>query len=142
VLIFPYRNLAINKFQNILNILDILTLNKNGVKKMKKIIFLITAIFFSTSLLANQATERNQKIGEELEYDAAKGYWWYKEKYKDKKTGEEFQTKTKLSNKEKMKHDKEKKTEKLLKIQIIELKKISKRLDYAYPNLTPEYTSL
>ena len=36
-----------------------------------------------------------------FEYDAANGWWWYKEKTKDK-DGKEHEIKTKMSNKEKL----------------------------------------
>ena len=41
-----------------------------------------------------------------FEYDAANGWWWYKEKMKDK-DGKDQEIKTKMSNKEKLEYEKD-----------------------------------
>jgi hypothetical protein len=81
-----------------------------------------------------------------FEYDATKGWWWYKQKIKDKE-GKEIEIKEKFSTKEKLKMEKQNSLIKELKIQSSLIKKQNKKLDkvkerleYAFPNLTPIYT--
>jgi len=98
----------------------------------KKLILISTL----TSMLL--AANGPKKVNEYFEYDAANGWWWYKEKYQDK--DKEFETKVKVTPKEKMKMDKEQEKIKLMKEQVKRLSKIQERLEYAYPNITPIYT--
>jgi len=99
---------------------------------LKKII-----IFLSLGSLL-MASVSPRKINSYFEYDVANGWWWYKEKYKEK--DKVFETKVKVSPKEKVKMDKENEKIKLLKEQNKKLSKIQERLEYAYPNITPIYT--
>lgn len=85
-----------------------------------------------------------KKVHTDLDYDTASGWWWYEETYEDDKTKEKKTVKYKMSKQEKAKLDKENKTNELLKILIVEQnenKKINdeilKRLEYAFPNVTP-----
>jgi len=80
-----------------------------------------------------------KKVNASLSYDAENGWWWYKEKY-ETPDGKTFETKEKMSSKEKMKMEKDKKVVKLLKEQNVKLEKINSRLEYAHPYLTPKYT--
>ena len=73
-----------------------------------------------------------------FEYDAPNGWWWYKEKVKQK--GKEIEIQTKMTKKEKLNFDKKKKTNELLKEQVDLLKDVKKRLIYAFPYVTPIYT--
>jgi len=97
---------------------------------------IIIIALFMTSLFA--LNDSPQKINSYFEYDAANGWWWYKEKYKD--GDKEFETKEKMSNKEKRKVDKEEEKIRILKSQNKKLAKIKERLEYAFPNITPIYT--
>ena len=49
----------------------------------------------------------NSSVGNGIfEYDAANGWWWYKEKVKDK-DGKDQEIKTKMTNKEKLDYEKD-----------------------------------
>jgi hypothetical protein len=104
-----------------------------------------TLSIFATIALSQTVFANAEKISTTKTYD--KGWWWYEEKYQDPETKKEEIIKYKLSPAEKAKIDKEDKTNKLLKMIVIEQKenkklnkKILKRLNYAFPNTTPEYT--
>ena len=75
-----------------------------------------------------------------FEYDAANGWWWYKEKAKDK-DGKEQEIKTKMSNKEKLEYEKDITVIKIMLRQEAALQDIKNRLDYAYPDVTPKYST-
>ncbi len=77
---------------------------------------------------------------EAFEYDAANGWWWYKQKTTDN-TGKEVETKVKMTPKEKMDYDRETQVIKLLQSQNAKLEKVQDRLEYAYPNITPINTT-
>lgn len=77
---------------------------------------------------------------EVFEYDAANGWWWYKQKEVDS-TGKEVETKIKMTPKEKLDHDRNNKVIALLVKQNQKLEKVQERLEYAYPNITPIYTT-
>ncbi len=87
------------------------------------------------------------KVNDELSYDANNGWWWYQETYKDPESGKEETIKFKMSPEEKAKLDREKDTQKLLK-KIVEKtdeqtkvsNEILKRLNYAFPDVTPEFS--
>ena len=81
-----------------------------------------------------------------FEYDAANGWWWYKQNLKDK-SGKMIEIKEKFSTKDKLKLESQNKLIKELKVQTVlikkqnkDLKKVKERLEYAYPNLAPEFT--
>lgn len=105
-------------------------------------VFLLST-FASSFLLAGAPV----KVNDELSYDANNGWWWYEETYKDPATKKEETIKYKMSPAEKAKLDREKETQKLLKVMIEEQKEnnkissdIAKRLNYAFPDVTPEFT--
>jgi len=99
---------------------------------LKKI---IVSISLSTFLIASTSPK---KVNSYFEYDVKNGWWWYKEKYQEK--DKTFETKIKMTSKEKLKEEKEDIKIKLLKQQNEKLSKIQERLEYAYPNITPIYT--
>lgn len=107
---------------------------------------LLSTVLIATSLLANNIVDRsatselNYSQAGIFEYDATNGWWWYKEKTKDK-DGKEIEVKEKMTTKEKLQHEREEKVVKLLQKQNDKLGKIQDRLEYAYPNLTPIYTT-
>jgi len=105
---------------------------------MLKKIGLLGLSLMSLSSLAF-AAQGPKKLSETFQYDAANGWWWYKEKYedKDKKT---FEVKTKMTTKEKMQKESSDEKIKLMKEQNAKLDKIKERLEYAFPNITPVYT--
>jgi len=117
---------------------------------LKRKLFSLAAIIALGSLSLNaadtQSTEPAKKIETTKKYD--NGWWWYEEKYQDPKTKKEKVIKYKISPAEKAKIDREDKTNKLLKMLIVEQKenkklneKILKRLNYAFPNTTPIYST-
>jgi|GEM_PF-4703004 hypothetical protein len=82
----------------------------------------------------------NSSVGNGIfEYDAANGWWWYKEKVKDK-DGKDQEIKTKMTNKEKLDYEKDITVIKIMQRQEAALKDIKNRLDYAYPDVTPKYS--
>ena len=74
-----------------------------------------------------------------FEYDATNGWWWYKEKVKDK-DGKDQEIKTKMTNKEKLEYEKDITVIKVLQRQEASLRDIKERLEYAYPDVTPKYS--
>jgi hypothetical protein len=104
--------------------------------KVGLILSALTAILLAGSPVTRDANLLDYDKSS-FEYDAANGWWWYKDKAVDSKTGKEVEIKEKMSTAEKIKVEKEKKVEKLLQMQIVKLESIKSRLDYAYPNLTP-----
>lgn len=82
----------------------------------------------------------------DLEYDKAKGWWWYEETYIDKDNKEE-KIRYSMTPKEKKEMEDKKKLNELL-VEILaeqkENKKINAdilyRLNYAFPDVTPKYT--
>ena len=111
-----------------------------------KILKLTLSLIASLSLLSinlnaatgGKSTGVSGEIGysngnEAFEYDAANGWWWYKQKTTDN-TGKEIETKIKMTPKEKLDHDKE---ERMIKL----LEGVKDRLEYAYPNITPINTT-
>lgn len=103
--------------------------------------FVLKNIMLSALLLSPLVaveTDVPKKVNAAFEYDAANGWWWYKEKYDD---GEkEFETKVKMTPKEKMEKDQEDEKIKVMKASDKKLAAIKERLEYAYPNITPKYT--
>jgi len=120
---------------------------------VKKSIFLSLAVLVSFSQLNAAIVDRNSNNSSlsyqsegTFEYDATNGWWWYKQKVKDK-DGKELEIKEKFSTKEKLKLDREKSLLKEIKIQTAlikkqnkKLEKVKDRLEYAFPNITPKYT--
>jgi hypothetical protein len=106
---------------------------------MIKVVLILSAL--TAILLAGSTVTRDANLLDydksSFEYDAANGWWWYKDKAVDSKTGKEVEIKEKMSTIEKIKVEKEAKVEKLLQMQIAKLEAIKSRLDYAYPNITP-----
>lgn len=84
------------------------------------------------------ALQSPKKVNSYFEYDAPGGWWWYKETYE--KDGKKFDTKIKMSKQDKVKFDKEAKTQDLLKQQIIILSDIKDRQEYAHPYVAPIYS--
>lgn len=112
---------------------------------MKKIIALsLISCILSANLLAVETKHSN----DDLKYDAPNGWWWYEKKSVDEKTKEEKSEVIKLD--EKSIDDKKIQLE-ILKAQlklIEEQKKaneinerVAGRLEYAFPNVTPIYTT-
>lgn len=106
-----------------------------------------TAIFLSLLCSLNLSAGL-KKVKTDLTYDNPNGWWWYQETYIDEETNKEEIVKFKMSPKEKMELDKENKQTELLKILISkqdENKKVNneilKRLEYAFPNVTPITTT-
>lgn len=96
---------------------------------------------FLSAILAiylSAATEP-KKVGAAFEYDAANGWWWYKEKYVSP-DNKEFETKEKMAPKDKREKEESDEKLKILKEQNEKLSAIKERLEYAYPNITPIYT--
>lgn len=84
--------------------------------------------------------ELGSSVGNGLfEYDATNGWWWYKEKVKDK-DGKLQEVKTKMSNKEKLEYEKDITIIKIMQRQEAALKDIKERLEYAYPDVAPKYS--
>lgn len=110
---------------------------KKNIPKLILLSLFSYSILFSANA-SNKIIQSPKKVSETFEYDATKGWWWYKEKYvKDNK---EFVTKTKMTTKEKIKKDTEEEKIRLLKEQNKKLAIIKERLEYAFPNITPIYT--
>lgn len=110
--------------------------------------YIISGIVLSalaSSLLASSPVTRGDnelaysKEGA-FEYDAVNGWWWYKQTVKDQ-NGKEAEIKEKVTTKEKLAIEKEKEVVKLLKKQIEKLDAVKERLEYAYPNITPIYST-
>jgi len=80
-----------------------------------------------------------KKLSETFKYDAANGWWWYKETYEDKDK-KKFDTTVKMTKKEKIQKDTSDEKIKLMRAQNEKLGKIKERLDYAFPNITPIYS--
>lgn len=106
----------------------------------KFILSLVTVSVLSNSLFAG-----NDDL---LKYDTPNGWWWYETKVIDEKTNEEKIVKVPIKANEKMQMDEQKKTNELLSKLIDEQKKtneinerIAGRLEYAFPNVTPIYTT-
>lgn len=91
------------------------------------------------SLLTSSLMGSPKKLSETFEYDADNGWWWYKESYEDK--DKKFEVKTKFTNKEKMEKDSSDEKLRIMREQNYKLTKIKERLEYAYPNITPIYTT-
>lgn len=110
--------------------------------------YIISGIVLSalaSSLLASSPVTRGDnelaysKEGA-FEYDAVNGWWWYKQLAKDQ-NGKDVEIKEKITTKEKLSIEKEKEVVKLLKKQIEKLDAVKERLEYAYPNITPIYST-
>jgi hypothetical protein len=102
---------------------------------------------FTASLIAGTIVDRNSDNNElsyskegVFDYDATNGWWWYKQKVVDQ-NGKETEIKEKMTTKEKISIEKEKDVVKLLKKQIEKLDAVKERLEYAYPNLAPIYST-
>ena len=107
--------------------------------------FLIS--IFTASLIAGSIVDRSSDNNElsyskegAFDYDAVNGWWWYKQKVIDQ-NGKETEIKEKMTTKEKLSIEKEKDVVKLLKQQIKQLDSVKERLEYAYPNLAPIYST-
>ena len=74
-----------------------------------------------------------------FEYDAVNGWWWYQQKDIDK-NGQEINVKVKMTPKEKIDFEKDNELIILLKKQNNSLEEIKKKLEYVYPELTPQYS--
>jgi hypothetical protein len=112
----------------------------------KNLLSLVAISLLSSSLYAANGTPI--KVNTDLEYDIGKGWWWYEETYKDPETNEEKKVKYSLTPKEKAELDEKKKTNELLKEMVSEQKENKKinqaildRLNYAFPNVTPIYST-
>lgn len=104
------------------------------------------SLFASLFLFTSSYAEDAEKLATKKTYDE-KGWWWYEESYKNPKTNEVEKIKYQVTPAEKAKLDKEEDTNKLLKTLILKVdentkvnKAVLKRLEYAYPNTTPEYS--
>lgn len=106
---------------------------------VNKFFLSIPAVFLLATVSLNGASISPKKLNEVFEYDATKGWWWYKETYVDENE-KEFETKVKMTPKEKMEKDDKDKVLKELKEQNAKLIVIKERLEYAFPNTTPKYT--
>lgn len=102
-----------------------------------------TNVLFAKEIPVTQ--HRFKKVSISKTY--AKGWWWYKETYKNPITKKEKVIEYKLSPAEKAKIDSQNKTNKLLQMLIKTQKrtqklneKILSRLIYAFPHTTPIYT--
>ncbi len=121
------------------------------MKQISKLTLSLIASFsvLSSSIIAAEPLGKSSGVSGELgvsngneafEYDAANGWWWYKQKTTDN-TGKEVETKVKMTPKEKMDYDRETQVIKLLQSQNAKLEKVQDRLEYAYPNITPLSTT-
>lgn len=121
------------------------------MKSLSKLTFSLIASFsvLTNSIFAAEPIGKSSGVSGELglssgneafEYDAANGWWWYKQKTTDN-TGKEVETKVKMTPKEKMDYDRETQVIKLLQSQNAKLEKVQDRLEYAYPNITPVNTT-
>lgn len=106
----------------------------------KTILSFTTLVLLSNSLFADN--------NDFLKYDTPNGWWWYETKIVDDKTKEEKNIKVPIKANEKIQIDEQKKTNELLSKLIDEQKKtneinerIAGRLEYAFPNVTPIYTT-
>jgi hypothetical protein len=131
--------------------MSIFTAKKSILLSVALMTLLSSAAHAKASVVDSRKTDRTAKLTYsaegEFEYDAANGWWWYKQSHKDKK-GKTFNTKTKMSKKEKMKYDQDNEVVKLLKEQKKQLEEqnkklkiVKERLEYAYPNITPIYSN-
>ncbi|BFU77290.1 hypothetical protein ALC152_05050 [Arcobacter sp. 15-2] len=100
---------------------------------MKK---LILTTLFGVALSLNLSASLVKK-NTDLDYDVAKGWWWYEETYEDTKTKEIKKVKYKVSPEEKAKRDAKEESNRLLRKSIEVQKEIQSRLEYAFPNVTP-----
>jgi len=100
-------------------------------------------------LFLGHTTLSAAKINPEIKktFDGEKGWWWYEEEVKDPKTDEINIVTYKVSPADKLRIERQEKTNKLLQMIVIEQKenkelnkKVLKRLNYAFPNTTPIYT--
>lgn len=105
--------------------------------------FGLISILLSTSLLA----ENSRKVKTDLEYDVGKGWWWYEETYVNDKKEEQKVKYSVTPEKKKELDDKEENTKLLKELLIVnqnilkEQKEIKDRLVYAFPDVTPVYTT-
>lgn len=110
----------------------------------KSFLSIYTCLLISTSLFS--AEHVKGKV--DLSYDVSKGWWWYEETYTDPNTNKEEKIAYSMTPKEKQELDQKKETNDLLKkiAQDNEENKklnqaILERLNYAFPEVTPIYTT-
>jgi hypothetical protein len=108
---------------------------------MRKV--LILSVVLSSFLFAKTVT-----VHDDLTYDKANGWWWYEEIIEDEETKAKETIKFKMTPKEKKEFETKKTNNKLLKAMLYKIdeqnkinEKILKKLKYAFPNVTPEYTT-
>lgn len=108
---------------------------------MKKYLFglLIPFIFLNAGYKAPEVKKT---------FDGEKGWWWYEEEVKDPNTDEIKIVTYSLTPAEKLRIDSQEKTNNLLKMVVTEAKENKKlntailaRLNYAFPNTTPKYST-
>lgn len=95
----------------------------------------ITLLSILTALALASA---NESAAGFFEYDAAQGWWWYKETVPGQ-DGKPIEIKTKFDTKEKLLFEKNVEIITVLKRNNQELKDINARLNYAFPDVTPKY---
>jgi len=121
------------------------------VKKISTILALSLTLSLTAATAAvvdrsSDTIKLSYESSEAFEYDAANGWWWYKQEVEDK-NGKKHKIKERMSTKEKLKHENQSKLIKAISAQTKVIKKQSKdmeivkeRLEYAYPNITPIYS--
>ncbi|MFL1706556.1 hypothetical protein ACHJH3_06070 [Campylobacter sp. MOP7] len=98
----------------------------------------ILTILMSSLLISQEAPSSD--VSSLFEYDAANGWWWYKETVKTT-DNQDQEIKVKLDSKEYLMLKKDLALIEVLKRNNRELKEIKTRLNYAFPDVAPEYST-